>query len=97
MPTILSTIGDYESDKNFVGHKKEVIVMRLKEHLGYVRNSKLNEPTGLHFNLPGHNIYMLKASILKKCFHSSTTYRKQREEFLFQAFQTKFKCMNKML
>ena len=39
--------------------------------LGYVRNSKLNEPTGLHFNLPGHKISMLKASILEKCFHSS--------------------------
>ena len=68
----------------YVGETGREFKMRLKEHLGYVRNSKLNEPTGetgLHFNLPGHNISMLKASILEKCFHSSTTYRKQRGVF----------------
>ena len=59
--------------------------------------NELNEPTGLHFNLPGHNISIIMASILEECFHSTTTYRKQREEFFIQAFQTKFKGMNKKL
>ena len=36
----------------YVGETGREFKMRLKEHLGYVRNSKLNEPTGLHFNLP---------------------------------------------
>ena len=44
------------------------------------------------------NVYTeVNGSILDECFHSTTTYRKQREEFFIQAFQTKFKGMNKKL
>ena len=53
--------------------------MRFGEHLGYVRNKKLNEPTGQHFNLPGHNITMMEVTLLEKIWSSSTNLRKIRE------------------
>lgn len=79
----------------YVGETGREFKVRFREHMGYVRNKKLNEPTGMHFNLPGHDISMMKAAIIEKCSYSTTTYRKQREEFFIQAFQTKYKGMNR--
>ena len=81
--------------KQYVGQTSRSLKERIKEHLGYIRNSKISEPTGSHFNLPGHDISMLQVSILEKCKLESKVYRETREEFFIQKFQTKFKGMNR--
>ena len=35
------------------------------EHRGYINNNK-NKATGDHFNLPGHNVYDMKFTVLEK-------------------------------
>ena len=41
---------------------------RIREHIGYVNNLQLQQPTGLHFNQPGHHLHHLKASVLENIF-----------------------------
>ena len=81
----------------YIGQTGRSFKERIREHLGYIRNNKISEPTGLHFNLPGHNISMFKASIIEKCKFDSRMYRETREEWCIQKFQTKFKGMNRKL
>ena len=69
----------------------------MKEHLGYIRNKKTSEPTGQHFNLPGHDISMLRASVFKVCKSQSRVYREHREEHFIQAFQTKLRIESNSL
>lgn len=40
----------------YVGQTSRSLADRINDHLSYVRTRKTNTPTGLHFNLPGHNI-----------------------------------------
>ena len=35
---------------------------RVREHIGYIRNLQMNQPTGNRYNLPGNKLYHLKAS-----------------------------------
>ena len=81
--------------QQYVGQTGRSFKERIREHLGYIRNFKTSEPTGSHFNLPGHNISMLKASIIEQCKFDSKMYRETREEFFIQKFQTKFKGLNR--
>ena len=39
---------------------------RVREHIDYIRNHHINQPTGEHFNLPEHELYHLKFSVLEK-------------------------------
>ena len=80
----------------YVGQTGREFKARMKEHLGYIRNKKISEPTGQHFNLPGHDISMFRASILEVCKSERRVYREHREEHFIQAFQTKLKGMNRM-
>ena len=41
---------------------------RIREHIGYVNNVQLQQPSGLHFNQPGHHLHHLKASVLENIF-----------------------------
>ena len=58
--------------KQYIGQTGRSLKERISEHLGYIQNSKITEPTGAHFNLPGHNISMLRASVIQKCKFEST-------------------------
>lgn len=40
----------------YVGQTSRSLADRTNDHLSYIRNSKLNTPTGLHFNQPGHQL-----------------------------------------
>ena len=84
-------------NQQYIGQTGRMFKDRLREHLGYIRNCNLSEPTGHHFNLPGHNLSMLKATIVEKCKTNSKMYRETREEFFIQKFPTKFKGMNRKL
>ena len=83
--------------EQYVGQTGRAFKERMKEHIGYIKGKKLTEPTGLHFNLPGHNLSMFQASIIEKCNHDSRAFRERREEEFIKHFQTKFKGMNRKL
>ena len=69
----------------------------MKEDLGYIRNKKTSEPTGQHFNFPGHDISMFRASVFEVCKSQSRVYREHREEHFIQAFQTKLRIESNSL
>ena len=83
--------------EQYIGQTGRPFKERLKEHLSYVRNKKTSEPTGFHFNQPGHKISHLRATILEICNSNSKIYRETREELFIQNFQTKFHGMNRKL
>ena len=68
---------------------------RIGEHKGYVRNKKLKEPTGKHFNQHGHSITDLKVTILEQIKKKDTLYRKERESYFIRKLNTFYGGLNK--
>ena len=83
--------------EQYIGQTGRSVKDRIKEHLRYVSNKVLTEPTGRHFNLPGHDISMLRFSVIEKCSTVSRMFREEREEKFIKLFHTKFKGMNRKL
>ena len=52
---------------------------RVREHIGYIRNLHTNQPTGEHLNLPGHELYHLKVSVLEKVLDLGRSLLEVRE------------------
>ena len=78
----------------YIGETARSFEARFREHLGYVRNNNQNQPTGAHFNLPGHSISDMRATIIEQCKEDSPTYRKLRESYLINKFNTRVEGMN---
>ena len=83
--------------QQYIGQTGRQFKQRIMEHVNYVKNSKLTEPTGFHFNLPGHDVSMLRATILEQCKLNSRMYRETREEYFINLFKTKLLGMNRKL
>ena len=81
--------------QNYIGETKRSLKARFGDQLGYVRNKNLKEPTGKHFNLPGHNITMMQISVLEKVWSSSDALRKERETMYINKFQSKYLGLNR--
>ena len=81
--------------QNYIGETKRPLRVRCGDHLGYVRNQKLNESTGYHFNLPGHNITMIQITVLEKIWSSSDALRKERETMYINKFESKYLGLNR--
>ena len=67
----------------------------LDEHRGYINSKDESQPIGLHFNLPGHTLANMKATIIEQVKIHDELYRKEREHFYIQKFDTFHKGMNK--
>ena len=89
-----------ECDKNncqqkYVGETERNFRERVKEHLGYARTKKLNQPSGYHFNLPGHSISNMKFTILEQVRSNDPIYRREIERYLIEKFDTFHFGLNK--
>ena len=69
--------------------------MMTSEHRGYVKNGHIDQATGAHFNMPGHNVTNLKISVIEQVKFNSDLYRKEREEFFIRKFNTLNEGMNR--
>ena len=94
---VIYVISCDKCNEQYIGQTGRPIKQRIKEHLRYVKNNSLSEPTGLHFNLPGHDFSMLKFTVLERCTFDSRMFREEREENFIKLFHTKFKGMNRKL
>ena len=81
--------------KQYIGKTERTLCERIREHLGYIRNKQLNQATGEHFNLPGHKIHHLKATVLEKVFKPGRTLIEIRESYFIQQFETEIHGLNK--
>ena len=67
----------------------------MREHIGYIRNLHTNQPTGEHFNLPGHELYHLKVSVLEKVWDHGRSLLEVRESKYIRDFMTELGEMNR--
>ena len=67
----------------------------MSQHRGYVNNRNLNQPTGYHFNQPGHSISDMRITVLEKVKHKDELYRREREKYFINKFDTFKNGMNK--
>ena len=82
-------------EEKYVGETERNFRERVKEHIGYARNGKLNQPSGHHFNLPGHKLHHMKFTILEKVNSNDPLYRKEREKYMIEQFDTFRSGLNK--
>ncbi len=72
----------------YIGTSKLTAQARLSNHVGYIRNKNLSQPTGKHFNLRGHSLSDMSFVILEKVYSEEVLLREEREgEPLHQALQ----------
>ena len=68
---------------------------RVREHIGYIRNLHTNQPTGEHFNIPGHELYHLKVSVLEKVWNLRRSLLEVRESKYIRDFMTELRGINR--
>ena len=62
---------------------------------GYVNTKDESQPTGWHFNLPGHSLANMKATVLEQVKYHDEQYRKEREHFYIRKFYTFYRGITK--
>ena len=81
-----------EKPENFyIGLTKRKFQNRFSEHLGYVKSDKISEPSGDHFNLPGHKLSDIEGMVLEKVRNRNPYILRAREELLITFFDS-FNC-----
>ena len=82
-------------NKRYIGETKRMLKHRLADHRGYVSNGDTSTATGAHFTSPGHSLSDMKISILEQIKKSDDVYRKIREKYHIQKFNTFYEGLNK--
>ena len=81
--------------KRYVGETERRLKDRLADHRGYVTSKVVTQPTGAHFNLPGHSEANLRVTILEEVKKKCSLYRKEREKFYIKKLNTVHEGLNK--
>ena len=81
--------------ERYIGETKRSLRARLADHRGYVNNQRVDVATGAHFNKPGHGLSNLSITIIEKQKNENDQYRKEREKYFINKFNTHYKGMNK--
>ena len=79
----------------YIGESKRSIKYRIADHRGYIVNKYVDKATGAHFNLPGHSLNNMKFTILEQVKENSDSYRKERERYFINIFDTYNKGLNR--
>ena len=80
--------------QKYIGESERSLKDRLSEHIGYIKTSKTDKTTGRHFNLPGHSLAKMTATVLEKVKSQDIYYRKERESYLIRKFNTFHRGLN---
>ena len=83
--------------ERYIGETNRKLKDRLADHRGYVTSGVVTQPTGAHFNLPGHSVANLTVTILEKVKKKCNLYRKQRESYFIQKLNTFHEGLNRRL
>ena len=67
----------------------------LADHCGYVRNQTLDRATCEHLSLPGHSLPDLLITVIEQSKRNNNLYRKLREEYHINCFNTFYKDLYK--
>ena len=80
--------------KTYAGETKRFLRNRLDTHRGYVNNF-VDNTTGTHFTQPGHTLANIQIVALEQVKKNCELYRKEREEYFIQKFNTVMKGLNR--
>ena len=76
----------------YIGQTTRSLDERVREHIGYIRNLHRNQPTGEHFNLPGH----LKVRVLEQVWDIGRNLLEVYENLnTLEIFMTELRGMNR--
>ena len=81
--------------ERYIGESGRPLRYRLAEHRGYIVNNITTTPTGAHFTSPGHGLSDMKVSIIEQVKIQDTLYRKEREKYFINKFNTFYQGMNR--
>ena len=79
----------------YIGETGRRLKDRISQHIGYIKGQQTDQPTGNHFNLPGHTLGDMDVTIIEKCVNDSTMYRQIRETNFINLFNSIQKGLNK--
>ena len=79
----------------YIGLTSRKFKNRLGEHKQYIRSELLEEPSGHHFNQPGHTVSHLSGLVLEHVKNSDPFVLKAREFLYIQKFDTFNNGLNK--
>ena len=82
-------------NQRYIGMTERLFKYRLAEHRGYIQNQVTSKATGAHFNLPGHSLANMKATILEQVKYDDEEYRSQREKYFIRKFNTFYDGLNR--
>ena len=75
-------------ENSYIGLTKRKFQIRFSEHLGYVKSDKCSEPSGEHFNLPGHKLSDMEGMVLEQVRNDNPYILRAREELMIQKFDS---------
>ena len=83
--------------KRYIGETGRTLQSRIADHRGYIVNGHTNTATGQHFNTPGHSVSNLKVTIIEQVKTNNESYRKIREKYHINKFNTYYEGLNQQL
>ena len=86
---------EYCKENRYIGESGRPLRYRLADHRGYVRNKNTSQATGAHFNLPGHSLDNMSITIIEQVRMRDKAYRKERESYHINKFNTYYGGMNR--
>ena len=92
---LISCLKNNCKEKYYVGQSKRILKFRISDHRGYVVNQHLDKTIGEHFNRPGHSLSDLSVTALEQVKKNDLFYRREREKYFINKFNTQHKGMNK--
>ena len=72
----------------YIGLTTRKFQIRFSEHLGYIKSEKCSEPSGEHFNLPGHKLSDIEGMVLEQVKNKNPYILRAREELIIQKFDS---------
>ena len=79
----------------YIGETERTICERFSDHRGYIKQKILSQPTGSHFNMPGHTLSDMKVTVVEKVKKTDKIYRKERERYFIRYFNAFYDGMNR--
>ena len=81
-------------NERYIGQTGRLLKHRIADHRGYISNQVTSKAYGAHWNLPGHSLALMKFTVLEQVKYNSEPYRKERETYFINKFNTFYKGVN---
>ena len=81
--------------KRYIGQTGCFFRLRIADHKGHITNQVTSRATRAHWNQPGHSLADMKFTVLEQVKYNDVAYRKERETFFINNFNTFYKGITK--